>query len=213
MAQVLSCLTYIRLLANQFRNILCGECAMTPPEGVSHSASWRALFSMDNERPPFPTKQPCQAIPPYLRGWKFTPLIKGVGLKNHFKISGFGQPTPLIKGVNLPIPLINGVWVDRESLGDGKWGFTKYKRTPKCEGDRKGRVPKRPLSRQTLQNKGFGAPIFQRIFPKLSAALLGIHQVTCTFLHPCFPVATMNEKSSKTQRAQILKIFKIALRD
>ena len=29
------------------------------------------------------------------------PLGKGAGLKKHFKISGFGQSTPLIKGVNL----------------------------------------------------------------------------------------------------------------
>ena len=36
-----------------------------------------------------------------VRGWQFTPLIKGVGLKKRYETRGFRQATPLIKGVNL----------------------------------------------------------------------------------------------------------------
>ena len=32
---------------------------------------------------------------------EFHPLIKGVGRKKHYKTSGLGQSTPLIRGVNL----------------------------------------------------------------------------------------------------------------
>ena len=41
-------------------------------------------------------------------GRSFTPLMKGMELNKHYKTSGFGQSTPLIKGVNL-YPLNSGV--------------------------------------------------------------------------------------------------------
>ena len=52
------------------------------------------------------------ADPLNLGGWQATPSIKGAGLKKRYKTRGFGQSTPLIKGVNLT-SLIKGVWVVR----------------------------------------------------------------------------------------------------
>ena len=37
--------------------------------------------------------------------------------------------------------------------GKGKWGHTKYRRIPKCEEHKQGRVPKCSLPRKTLWNK------------------------------------------------------------
>ena len=59
--------------------------------------------------------------------------------------------------------------------GEGKWGRTKYRRIPTCEGDKQGRVQRCSLPWKTLLNKGFGAPIVWGISPKLFAALRGIH--------------------------------------
>ena len=75
-------------------------------------------------------------------------------------------------------------------LGDGNWGCTKYRRIPKFRGDWQGRIPVSSLSRKTLQNKGFGAPIFLAISPKLLAALCRMHPY---FVHPYFPAANFGE--------------------
>ena len=75
-------------------------------------------------------------------------------------------------------------------LGEAKWGCKKCRRIPKCEGDWQGRVPKCSLPRKKpLQNKGFGAPKFSGISPKLCAALRRIH--------PYFPVAKFSFDSMK----------------
>ena len=66
-------------------------------------------------------------------------------------------------------------------LGEGKWGCTKYRRIPNCEGDWKGRVPKSSL---LYKKRDFGAPIFRGICPKLLATLLGIHPYLCTPVLP-----------------------------
>ena len=71
-----------------------------------------------------------------------------------------------------------------QSLGEGKWGRKKCRRIPKREGDWQGRVPKCSLPRKPLQNKGFGAPKFSGISPKLFAALCGIHPYLCTPVLP-----------------------------
>ena len=36
------------------------------------------------------------------------------------------------------------IWTCPSFSGEGKWGRTKYRRIPKCEGDKQGRVPKVP---------------------------------------------------------------------
>ena len=82
--------------------------------------------------------------------------------------------------------------VQAQPLGEGKWGCTKHRRIPKCEGDYQGRVPKRFLPRETLENKRFGAPIFWGISPKLLAALRGIHPFLST------PVLPRGQNYAKT---------------
>ena len=62
-------------------------------------------------------------------------------------------------------------------LGQGKWGRTKYRRIPKCEGDWKGRVPKCSLPRRTRQNKGIflEVPFSEGFYFKLLGTLHRIH--------------------------------------
>ena len=61
---------------------------ISPTQAESAMEGHQAIFKPDSVQPlPRPS-----------------PLIKGVELKKHYKTSGFGQSTPLIKGVSLHPP-------------------------------------------------------------------------------------------------------------
>ena len=91
----------------------------------------------------------------------------------------FRTESPYFSREKGPNPEERGIY-----FGEGKWGRKKCRRIPKCDGDWQGRVPKCSLPRKTLQNKGFGAPNFRGICPKLFTALRGIHPYLCTPVLP-----------------------------
>ena len=56
------------------------------------------------------------------------------------------------------------VWAlpDKENLGEGKWGRTKYRRIPESEGDWKGRVPKCSVALENSLQQGIWSSLFWR---------------------------------------------------
>ena len=81
------------------------------------------------------------------------------------------------------IPCRGSVGIKSE---EGKWGRTKYRRIPKCEDDKQGRVPKRSLSRKKklIKTRDLELPFFEGSLPSCSPHSMGY---TRTFLHPYFP--------------------------
>ena len=76
---------------------ICVENAL----GAKHPLAELEFWGPPTFSPSRNKLNPDNPYPLHLRGWKFTPLIKQVELKKHCKTRGFGQFTPLIKGVNL----------------------------------------------------------------------------------------------------------------